>query len=105
MKRRKFIKTNASAAMGAAAFSVVPSTILGKTSGHNAPSDKVNLACCGIGHRGGSVVKALYETGLANVVALCDVDMGAKHTLEVIEMSPMFPDFRILEKFNLDLLT
>lgn len=94
MKRRKFIKKNASAAMGAAAFSIVPSTIFGKTSGHNAPSDKVNLACCGIGHRGGSVVKSLHKTGLANIVALCDVDMGAKHTLEVIEMFPDVPRFQ-----------
>ena len=40
-----------------------------------APSDKVNLACCGIGNRGGAVIRDLYSTGAANVVALCDVNL------------------------------
>ena len=97
MKRRNFIKNSASALTAAAAFSIIPSTVLGKTFGHVAPSDKVNLACCGIGHRGGAVVKSLYKTGLVNIVALCDTDMGAPHTLEVLEMFPKakrFQDFR-----------
>src|ERR1035437_3133682 len=44
------------------------------------PGGKVNLACCGIGNRGAEDVNALYATGLANIVALCDTDMGAPHT-------------------------
>lgn len=44
--------------------------------GHIAPSDKVNLACVGIGNRGNEIIKALNNTGLCNNVALCDVDMG-----------------------------
>tara|TARA_B100000809_G_scaffold54621_1_gene50304 strand:- start:39694 stop:41169 length:1476 start_codon:yes stop_codon:yes gene_type:complete len=59
-----------------------------------APSEKVNLACIGIGHRGGRVVKDLYNTGLANIVALCDVDMEAEHTLEIIKMFPDVPRFK-----------
>lgn len=59
-----------------------------------APNEKVNLACVGIGHRGEQVVKALHATGLANIVALCDVDMGAKHTQEIIKMFPDVPRFQ-----------
>ncbi|WP_209331859.1 Gfo/Idh/MocA family protein [Lunatimonas salinarum] len=94
--RRSFIKTGA---MGAAGISLIPSMVLGKPLGHVAPSDKVNLACCGIGHRGGEIIRSLHATGLANVVALCDVDMGAPHTQRVIEMFPdvpRFQDFRVM---------
>ena len=46
------------------------------------------------GHRGGSITKSLHKTGLTNIVALCDVDMGAPHTQEVIEMFPDVPRFQ-----------
>ena len=62
-----------------------------------APSDKVNMACCGIGNRGGEIMRSLYGTGLVNFVALCDVDMGAPHTLKNMEAHPdakRFQDFR-----------
>ena len=94
MERRNFVKSSASALAGIAGLSIIPSSVLGKTFGKIAPSDKVNLACCGIGHRGGGVAKSLYNTGLANIVALCDVDMGAPHTLEVMEMFPDVPHFK-----------
>ena len=94
MKRRKFIKASSSAFTAAAGFSIIPSTVLGKAFGSVAPSDKVNLACCGIGHRGGSITKSLNNTGLANIVALCDADMGAPQTQEVINMFPDVPRFQ-----------
>ena len=94
MKRRKFMKASASALTGTAVFSIIPSTVLGKPFGNIAPSDKVNLACCGIGNRGGGITKELFKTGLANIVALCDVDMGAEHTLEVMKMFPDVPRFQ-----------
>lgn len=58
------------------------------------PSEKVNLACIGIGHQGGNISKTLFQTGLANIVALCDVDMEAEHTKEVIDMFPDVPRFK-----------
>lgn len=64
-----------------------------------APSDKVNMAFCGIGHRGGSIMGDFLSTGLVNPVALCDVDMGAPHTLKRIEENPdapRFQDFRVM---------
>lgn len=95
MERRNFIRNSAAAFTG---FSVVPSTVFGKAFGHIPPSEKVNLAICGIGNRGGSIAKSLYETGLANIVALCDVDMGAPHTLEVMKMFPNVPRFQDFRK-------
>ena len=92
MKRRNFIK--ASAVTSAAGFSILPACAVSKTTMKARPSGKVNLACIGIGHRGGSITKALYETGLANIVALCDVDIDGEHTLEVKEMFPDAPRFR-----------
>lgn len=61
------------------------------------PGAKVNLACCGIGNRGAEITLALAATGLANIVALCDTDMGAKHTEKVLKQFPKarrFRDFR-----------
>ncbi len=91
MKRRQFIKSGAFASMTSAA--IVPSSVLGKSFGHIPPSEKVNLACCGIGHRGGGITKSLYNTGLANIVALCDVDLEGEHTAEVLKMFPDVPRF------------
>ena len=56
--------------------------------------DKVRLACCGIGHRGKDVVTSLHDTGLATVVALCDTDMEAAHTQQVLKFFPDVPRFR-----------
>ncbi|XOV91635.1 MAG: Gfo/Idh/MocA family oxidoreductase [Bacteroidota bacterium] len=99
MKRRSFIQKGSTAVTALAGFTIAPSSILGKSHGHIAPSDKVNLACCGIGHRGADVVNAMQSTGLANVVALCDVDMRGEHTLEIINKFPTAPryqDFRVM---------
>src|ERR1700712_4983023 len=58
------------------------------------PSGKVNLACCGIGNRGAEDVNALYATGLANIVAFCDTDMGAPHTQAILKKFPNVPRFQ-----------
>ncbi|HSI76468.1 MAG TPA: Gfo/Idh/MocA family oxidoreductase [Lunatimonas sp.] len=94
--RRQFIKAGT---LGVAGVSLIPSMVLGKPLGYVAPSDKVNLACCGIGNRGAEIIRALHATGLANIVALCDVDMGAPQTEGIIEMFPdvpRFQDFRVM---------
>jgi hypothetical protein len=99
MERRNFIKTSSTAAVAAAGFTIIPSAVLGKAFGHVAPSDKVNLACCGIGNRGGGITKSLHQTGLANIVALCDTDMGAQHTKDVMGLFPkaaQYKDFRVM---------
>jgi predicted dehydrogenase len=58
------------------------------------PNEKINLACCGIGNRGADDVKAFVATGLVNIVALCDTDMGAPHTREILQQFPNVPRFR-----------
>ena len=102
-QRRDFLKKS-TLTLGALAF--MPSHILfGKEALRNekgellrrasfVPSEKVNLACCGIGHRGRGVVNALHETGMANIVALCDVDMGAPHTQDIMKKFPDVPRFQ-----------
>ncbi len=87
MPRRTFLK---SALVTAAAVSTLPSRAV---SAPRAPG-KVDLACCGIGFRGNDIIKDLHRTGLANVVALCDTDMGARHTQEIISMFPDVPRFQ-----------
>ena len=60
-------------------------------------NEKVNLACIGIGNRGKDIINSLYRTGHCNIVALCDVDMGAPHTTDMMSQfpdAPRFQDFR-----------
>lgn len=99
--RRLFLKQ----ALALSTVAVVPTLITKQVSGRILPasgmaaaSDRVNLACIGIGNRGGEIVNALYNTGLANIVALCDVDMGAPHTLKVLEKFPDVPRFQDFRK-------
>ncbi|MDR2362195.1 MAG: Gfo/Idh/MocA family oxidoreductase [Prevotellaceae bacterium] len=65
---------------------------------------KVNLACIGIGNRGAEVIREFDKTGLANIVALCDVDLGAPHTQDMLSAYPnakRFQDFRVMfDKMN-----
>jgi len=90
--RREFLKKGALAIGG---LSILPSNVI---FGKILPGEKVNLAGIGIGNRGGEIIKALYETGLANIVALCDVDLGAPHTQSVLEMFPDVPRFQDFRK-------
>lgn len=62
------------------------------------PNAKVNLACIGIGNRGAEIIKELAKTGQANIVALCDVDMGAKQTQPIINQFPKAPRFQDFRK-------
>ena len=99
LPRRTFLKTMLAA--GAGAF--LPSAtwrLTAQTGGATAAAGRrVNLACVGIGNRGADVVEELHRTGLANVVALCDTDMGAKHTQKILKRFPdvpRFQDFRVM---------
>jgi len=61
-------------------------------------NEKVNLACIGIGNRAAEIIKELYGTGHCNIVALCDTDMGAAHTLEILNKFPDVPRFQDFRK-------
>lgn len=56
--------------------------------------EKVKIAYVGIGNRGEQIINSFARTGMVEVVALCDVDMGAKHTRKVIGMYPKAKQFR-----------
>ena len=49
LSRRSFLKTGAAAFAG---FTIAPNIILGKSHGHAAPTDKLNIAAVGVGGRG-----------------------------------------------------
>lgn len=59
-----------------------------------APNERIDLACCGIGNRGGEIIDFLYNTGLVNLVAFCDVDMEAPHTQRILKKFPDVPRFK-----------
>jgi len=89
MRRRSFFK----GILASSALSVVSPNLLLAATG-----EKVRLACVGIGNRGAEVIKALNATGLAEVVALCDADLGAKHTQSILKMFPNVPRFQDFRK-------
>lgn len=80
--RRDFLKTSATFS----ALTILPSSIaLGSQSSAGvAPSEKINLAVVGIGNRGARNWKACMQTGLCNVVALCDIDLNGKHSQQAL---------------------
>ncbi|MDR2982043.1 MAG: Gfo/Idh/MocA family oxidoreductase [Puniceicoccales bacterium] len=92
LHRRTFLK--GVLAVGALSFS---SRLLGQSTG-SLPGDKVRLACVGIGNRGADVVNSLHATGLAEIVALCDTEMEAPHTQNILKKFPNVPRFRDFRK-------
>lgn len=95
--RRKFIHDTVLAATGLAyAGSPIKLTAASyrRIIGANA---RVNLAMVGVGNRGAEDIDQFDKTGLANIVAMCDVDMGAPHTQKSIAKfsnAKKFKDFR-----------
>lgn len=90
MKRRTFLKNTAA---GSAAFTIVPSYVLGK--GHVPPSDTLYVAAFGVGGRGAGVMNGLDNTLKVKYVSLCDVDQRrAALTFEKYPDVPRYKDFR-----------
>lgn len=95
LERRDFLKGLLAAGVAAPVASFPYVTRAAEISANG----KVNLACIGIGNRGGEIILDLHKTGLANIVALCDVDMGAAHTQAILKQfpnAPRFQDFRVM---------
>ena len=96
--RRDFLKTMMMASAGLAVSG--PSLLYGQEAkSTKTKGEKVKIAYIGIGNRGQQIIEAFDKTGMVEVVALCDVDMGAKHTQKVMAMYPqakLFRDFRQL---------
>ncbi|MDD2245128.1 MAG: Gfo/Idh/MocA family oxidoreductase, partial [Dysgonamonadaceae bacterium] len=87
--RRNFLKT---AVASAAGLTIVPNSVLGKTFGHMAPSDKLNIAGIGVGGMGR---RNLANMKTENIVALCDVDWRyAAKTFGDYPNAKQFKDWR-----------
>ncbi len=97
--RRKFIST----ATAATAFTIVPRHVVAG-SGKTPPSEKLNVACLGVG--GGMGYANVRFVSTENIVALCDVDeqLGAD-AFEKFPKAKRYSDFRRLldkEEKNID---
>ncbi|MGE5419158.1 MAG: Gfo/Idh/MocA family protein [Chloroflexota bacterium] len=110
--RRKFLQTTAGVAAG---FTIIPSVAMGKTLGHQAPSDTLNVALIGAGSQGsgdiGSICKPEVTTagqspmgmaakpGTEKLVAVCDVDWGYAPVLNTFDKYPSakkYKDWRLM---------
>ena len=91
--RRTFLTRSAQAASVLAAFTIVPSHVLGNN-GAVAPSGKLNLAAVGIAGQGATNINDMKTQ---NIVALCDVDR--RHAGGMFRQFPdarQYSDYRVL---------
>ncbi len=91
---KSFAKSSRRAVLaGAAGAWFAPALVRAQSRG-----DKVRLACCGIGGRGAAVIKELQATGLAEIVALCDTELGSARTAEIPSLFPAAARYRDFRK-------
>jgi predicted dehydrogenase len=102
MNRRQFLGS----AAAVATFTIVPRHVLGGAR-QVPPSEKLNIACIGVGGMGASDVQSVSTE---NIVALCDPDSG-KHTAASFDKHPTakrYKNFRKMleaEDKNIDAVT
>src|SRR3954462_15839426 len=93
LTRRRFATSTAAALFG---FQIVPRHVLGGP-GFTPPSEKLNLGCIGVGGQGGGDIREMFDSGLVNIVALCDVDLNsASATMKTLEKAVLHRDYRRL---------
>jgi predicted dehydrogenase len=90
LPRRTFLATAAAATAG---FTIVPRHVLGGQ-GVTPPSDKLNIACVGVGGMGKSNVKMCAEE---TIVALCDVDFElSEPVFALYPDAKRYKDYRVM---------
>ena len=90
-QRRDFLGT----AVAAAASFVFPNLRASVAS----PNGRVNMAFIGIGNQGRHDFSMFaYYRDLVNIVAFCDTQMGAQHTLQVLKEHPDVPRYQDFRK-------
>lgn len=90
---RRFLLSRRSFLRSAAAVSIVAPHVLGR-GGEAAPSEKLNLACVGVGGRGAANLSSLKGE---NIVALCDADEErAAGSAKALPKAKFFHDYRRL---------
>ncbi len=88
ISRRKFIGNVSAATAG---FTILPGYVISGL-GHISPSDKLNIACVGVGGVGGTNVN---NCNSQNIVALCDVDWDyAKGLFDQYPDAKKYKDYR-----------
>jgi len=100
LTRRSFI----SRSLAASSFLILPSYAVAQSKNAKArsatsPNGRVRVAFVGIGNRGNAIIKSFAKSEMIDVVALCDVDLGAEHTQEMMAAYPnakTFQDFRVM---------
>ena len=86
VSRRSFVK----AALAAGAFPYIGCKSLW--------GEKVRLAYVGLGNRAWGVINNFRNTGLAEVVALCDTDLEGPQCVETLKLYPDLPRFTDFRK-------
>jgi predicted dehydrogenase len=102
MNRRSFIQNIALAGAATATTGLSPrlfaATGATATAAKN-PSQKIRIAYIGIGNQGAADIRQFEKTGLTEVVALCDTELGHHRTITAIKQFPkakLYRDFRRL---------
>src|SRR6187431_1472850 len=73
ISRREFVKSAAAATALASPY-FVPASVFGAT----APSNRINVACIGVGNQGWSNLLRFLKQNDCQVVAVCDVNRGSR---------------------------
>ena len=88
ISRRRFLETGALAAAG---LTVVPSSVLGKSMGYKAPSDKLNIVGVGVGGMGNANLTKLQSE---NIIGLCDGTGNIARTYSKVPKREKYYDYR-----------
>jgi predicted dehydrogenase len=103
VSRLNFLRTAGLATTGVVLGKSASAKIVnpGITSGSTvrSPARKVNLALIGIANQGGGDARQFINSGLANIVAVCDVDLdsqGCQETIKLVPKAKQFRDFRVM---------
>lgn len=85
--------------LGAAAASAAAFSFPNLRAAAASPNGKVNMAFVGIGHQAKHDFNMFaYYKDMVNVVAFCDTQMGAEHTLNVLKARPDVPRYQDFRK-------
>jgi predicted dehydrogenase len=100
ISRRRFVSSTAAAVFG---FQIVPRHVIGGPR-FIPPSERLNLGCIGVGGQGAGDIKDMVESGLVNIVALCDVDLDkAAGTIKAHGQAKLHRDYRKLIEQHKDI--
>lgn len=107
ISRRSFLNDAIKAGAAMSAFTIVPRHVLGR--GFIPPSDKVDVACIGVGGMGANDVRGLAGLADVNIHSLCDVDWRfAENSFNAHPKAMRYRDFREMldkEARNVDAVT